>query len=392
MDMPGKALRGLRVLEFSAGSRAGQYCGQCLGDLGADVVRVDGAWPPDMTFCAASHTTYHAAFNRNKRALDVDPASGRALLRQLCGRADVLLDALPAGRLDALGIGWSDLSRIAPKLVYARVTPASVPGGACAPDAADLMMEAAGGYMGITGGRDGAPSRLGTSALEVMTGVNCQSAILAALFQRAATGQGQYLSTSVLESEIAFLANAAVEHLLGGPQPKRWGSEHAQQVPYKAFRTVDGWIVVAAGFQNLYEAFARVLGRPDLARDARFASMAGRVEHRDALYAELDAETARYPAADLLRQLENAGVPCAPVNDLAQVFAHRQVLHHGLRVDLADAPPDAPHPHAVLGPAARYSAFPVTDGWTFPPGPGQHTEHVLRDWLSPSNLSESSTP
>ncbi len=381
MATAGKALRGLRVLEFSAGSLAGQHCGQCLGDLGADVVRVDGVWPAD----AAHPPAYHPAFNRNKRALATDPQKARTLLRQLCGQADVLIDALPAGRLDALGLGWSDLSPIAPRLIYARVTPASVPGGVSSQDAADLMAEAAGGYMGITGGRDGAPSRLGSSALEVVTGINCQSAILAALFQRASTGQGQRLSTSVLESEIAFLANAAVEHLLGGPQPKRWGSEHAQQVPYKAFQTADGWIVVAAGFQNLYDAFMRVLGRPDLAHDARFATMAGRVEHRDALYTVLDAETARHRTADLLHRLEAAGVPCAPVNDLEQVFAHRQVRHHGLRIDLPDGP------HAVLGPAARYAAFSVTDGWTSPPAVGQHTGRILEDWLTPSPLTESST-
>ncbi|WP_231586364.1 CaiB/BaiF CoA transferase family protein [Cupriavidus basilensis] len=372
----GKALRGLRVLEFSAGSVAGQYGGQCLGDLGADVVRVDGAW--------TAGAACHAAFNRNKRSLSADPhtGEGRELLRRLCSRADVLIDALPAATLDGLGLGWPELSRAAPRLVYARVVPAVMPAGPAPQDAADLLAEAAGGYMGITGGRDGAPSRLGTSALEALAGVNCQSAILAALFQRAATGLGQHVSTSVLESEIAFLANAAVECLLGGPQPARWGSEHAQQVPYKAFRTADGWIVVAAGFQNLYAAFVQELGRPDLAADARFATMSGRVQNRAALYAALDAETARHGTGDLLRRLERSGVPCAPVNDLAQVFAHRQVRHRGMRVDLPGGRPGA---RAVLGPPARYSAFAVAEDWMAPPVAGEHTESVLQDWLAPAD-------
>jgi len=368
-----KPLHGLRVLEFSTGSIAGQYCGQLLGDLGADVVRVDPA--------AAAEPFHHAAYNRNKRSLRLDPTTdaGRAQLRQLCLQADVLIDALPIGTLSRLGLNWMALADAAPRLVHVSIMQSASSATAAEQDRTDLMTEAAGGYMGLTGGRDGTPSRLGTSAFEMLTGMNCHAAILAALFQRAATGRGQHIEASVLESEIAFLVNAGMECMLGGPQPQRWGSEHAQQVPYKAFPTADGWLIVAAGFQKLYEAFVQALGRPDLVTDERFAILAGRVSHREALYAILDAETKRHGTAALLEQLEAGGVPCAPVNDLAQVFEHRQVRHHGMRIML-------PGGAEVLGPATTYSAFAVTEDWTPPPSHGEHTAQVLRDWLAPAAL------
>jgi succinate--hydroxymethylglutarate CoA-transferase len=186
------------------------------------------------------------------------------------------------------------------------------------------------------------------------------------------------VETSLLESEVAFLANAALEYLMTGVEPQKWGSEHAQQVPYKAFKTADGWAVIGAGFQHFYEAFVKILDREDLATDARFADMAGRVTNREALYAILDAEVRKHKTDDIIAALEKAKVPCAPVNNMQQVFSHRQVKHRKMQVTLH-------HPTygsvPSLGPAARYSSFDVTQGWTAPPVLGEHTRSVLQEWL-----------
>jgi succinate--hydroxymethylglutarate CoA-transferase len=236
--------------------------------------------------------------------------------------------------------------------------------------------------MSITGDRDGAPIKLGTSAFDMLAGMNCQTAILAALLQRGRTGRGQKVDTSLMESEVAFLANAALEYLITGNEPQKWGSEHAQQVPYKAFKTADGWAVIGAGFQNFFEAFAKLLGRPELTTDERFREMSGRVTNRETLYSILDEEVAKWKTADIIAALEAARVPCAPVNNMEQVFNHRQVRHRGMRVDLQ-------HPTygavPVLGPAARYSAFDVVEGWTAPPQLGEHTGEILKEWLDASD-------
>jgi succinate--hydroxymethylglutarate CoA-transferase len=294
-------------------------------------------------------------------------------------KADVVLENFRPNVLKRFKLDYESLAKERPSLIYASISGFGPDGPDADQGAFDLTIQALGGYMSITGDRDGAPIKLGTSAFDMLAGMNCQTAILAALLQRATTGVGQKVDTSLLESEVAFLANAALEYLITGVEPQKWGSEHAQQVPYKAFKTFDGWAVIGAGFQNFYEAFVKILGRPDLATDPRFKEMDGRVTHREALYAVLDAEVLKFTTAEIIAALEAARVPCAPVNNMEQVFGHRQVKHRKLRLDL-----EHPSYGAVptLGPAARYSAFDVTDGWTAPPLVGEHTDSVLKEWLA----------
>jgi len=379
-----KPLAGIRVLDFTR-FFAGPYCAQLLGDLGAEVVKVEipqggdplrGQGPP---FHHGNGITFYAT-NRNKRSLTLDMQSeeGKRLARSLCLKADVVLENFRPDVMPRLGLAYEDLAPGAPRLVYASISGFGPDGPDAMQGAFDLTIQALGGYMAITGERGGPPIKLGTSAFDMLAGMNCHAAILAALLQRTSTGHGQKVTTSLLESEVAFLVNAALEYLLVGREPEKWGSEHAQQVPYKAFRTADGWAVIAAGFQNLYEAFCGVIGRADLATDERFRDMAGRVTHRATLYAILDAEVARFATADLMGKLEAAKVPCAPVNRMAQVFAHPQVRHRRMQVTLTHpAYGDVPS----LGAAAKYSAFDVTDGWTAPPLLGEDTDGVLSDWL-----------
>lgn len=382
--MASKPLSGIRVLDFTR-FFAGPYCAQLLGDLGADVVKVEipdggdplrGQGPP---FHHGNGITFYAT-NRNKRSvtLDLQSDAGKATARKLCLAADVVLENFRPDVMPRLGLGYEHLAPDAPRLVYASISGFGPDGPDRLQGAFDLTIQALGGYMAITGEPGGPPIKLGTSAFDMLAGMNCQAGILAALLQRATTGRGQKVETSLLESEVAFLVNAAMEYLLTGYEPRKWGSEHAQQVPYKAFQTADGWAVIAGGFQNLYEAFMKVLGREDLVADPRFAKMAGRVTNRVELYRILDAEVRKFGTDDLIAQLEAGKVPCAPVNDMAKVFAHRQVQHRRMQLSL-----EHPTYGAVpsLGSAIKFSGFDVHEGWTAPPLLGEHTGDVLRDWL-----------
>ena len=380
-----KPLSGIRVIDFSR-FFAGPYCAQLLGDLGADVVKVElpGGGDPlrnqGPPFLHGNGITYYAT-NRNKRSLTLDMQSeeGKKLARRLCLKADVVLENFRPDVMPRLKLDYDSLTQDHPRLVYASISGFGADGPDMNLGAFDLTIQAVGGYMSITGERGGAPIKLGTSAFDMLAGMNCHAAILAALLQRSATGKGQKVETSLLEAEVAFLVNAALEYLITGVEPQKWGSEHAQQVPYKAFRTADGWAVIAAGFPNLYAAFCRLLGREDLVTDPRFADMPGRVTYREVLYGILDAEVVKHKTEWLIAALDAVKVPSAPVNNMQQVFSHRQVRHRGMQQTLhhpsyGDVP--------SLGAAAKYSAFEVTADWTAPPLLGEDTEAVLHEWLA----------
>ena len=329
-----KPLSGIRIVDFTR-FFAGPYCAQLLGDLGADVIKVELPVTGDPLrqqgppFFAGNGITYYAT-NRNKRSitLDMQAPEGRRLARELCLKADVVLENFRPDVMKKLGLDYEGLSSEAPRLIYASISGFGPDGPDASQGAFDLTIQALGGYMSITGERDGAPIKLGTSAFDMLAGMNCQSAIMTALFQRASTGRGQKVTTSLLESEVAFLANAALEYLITGVEPQKWGSEHAQQVPYKAFRTSDGWAIIGAGFQNFFEAFVKIVGRPELAQDERFKSMSGRVSHREALYGILRCRGAEVrhrrdhrspggsPRAMRPRQQHGAGVrpPAGPAS------------------------------------------------------------------------------
>jgi succinate--hydroxymethylglutarate CoA-transferase len=380
-----KPLSGIRVVDFSR-FFAGPYCAQLLGDLGAEVVKVElpGNGDPlriqGPPFFHGNGITYYAT-NRNKRSLtlDMQTEDGRKLARKLCLKADVVLENFRPDVMPRLGLGYESLAQDSPRLVYASISGFGADGPDMNLGAFDLTIQAVGGYMSITGERGRPPIKLGTSAFDMLAGMNCHSAILAALLQRSVSGKGQKVETSLLEAEVAFLVNAALEYLITGVEPQKWGSEHAQQVPYKAFKTADGWAVIGAGFPNFYESFCKLLGRDDLITDPRFADMPGRVTNREILYGILDAEVVKHNTDKLIAELEAAKVPCAPVNNMQQVFSHRQVKHRGMLQTLhhpsyGDVP--------SLGAAAKYSGFEVTAGWTAPPLVGEDTEAVLREWLA----------
>ena len=378
-------LEGIRVLDFTR-LFAGPFCTMLLGDLGADVVKVEAPagdpirrqGPPFYE----GHSMSHLAINRNKRSIVIDMKTdeGRTLARRLADCADVVVENFRPGVMARLGLGYDALAANRPALIYAAMSGMGADGPDAAKGAFDLTIQAEGGYMSITGERGGAPIKLGTSAFDLICGQYAMGAIVTALFARERTGRGQYIETSLFEGEISFLVDAAMEYLLTQRVRGKWGSEHAAQVPYKAFETADGWLVIAAGMQNLFEAFLEVLGRNNLLEDERFATLPARVAHRDTVYAVLDAEVRKHETATLAARLDAAEVPCAPVNSMAEVFAHPQALHRGMLQHVE-------HPRygriPTIGPAVKYAGLIPAEGWRAPPELGEHTDEVLRDWLGP---------
>lgn len=378
-----KPLAGIRVLDFTR-IYAGPYCTMLLGDHGADVVKVEmpegdplrHQGPP---FLHGNGMSFIAA-NRNKRSivLDLKRDEDRARAVALASRADVIVENFRPDVMKRLGLDYHALARDNPRLVYASLSGMGADGPDSDMGAFDLTIQALGGFMSITGERGGQPIKLGTSVFDLVCGLNAYSAIVLSLYRRKQTGTGQRIETSLLESEVAFLVDAAMEYLVSGHVRGRWGSEHSQLVPYKVFETADGMVVIGAGYDSVFKPFLQVLGREDLLADPRFGTQAARVENRQAVYAVLDAEVRRHATVELTARLEKAGVPNAPVNDMKQVFEHRQVLHRRM-LQWLEHPQHGAVP--TLGPAVKYSGFDVAADWTAPPAIGEHSCEVLDEWL-----------
>lgn len=381
--MQRKPLTGIKVLDFTR-LYAGPFCTMLLADLGADVVKVE---PPDGDPIRAQGPPFHdgesmsfLAVNRNKRSivLDTKRDEDREIALRLAREADVVVENFRPGVMDRMGLGYDALAAANPRLVYAAMSGMGATGPLKDKGAFDLTIQAEGGYMSITGERDGKPIKLGTSAFDLVCGQYAMSAIVTALFDRERSGRGQRIETSLFEGELTYLVDVAMEWLLAGTKRQKWGSEHSSNVPYKAFAAADGWIVIGAGVQRLYEALARVLGREDLLTDERFRTMRDRVAHRDELYAILDAEVRKWRVDDLAAALDEAAVPCAPVNDMERVFQHpqteaRHMLASARKADGSKMP--------VIGSAVKFASFDVTEGWTAPPKAGEHTAEILSEWL-----------
>ena len=383
MTQQAKPLTGLRVLDLTR-FFAGPFCTMHLGDHGADVVKVE---PPggDQTrrqgppFHAGNGMTYMAA-NRNKRSIEIDAGTeaGRQLLFRLASRADVVVENFRPPVLERLGIDHARVSQVNPGVIYASLSALGSDGPQADRGGFDITVQAEFGFMSISGERGGKAIKQGTSVFDLVSGLYAFSGIMAALLERQRTGRGQKIETSLMEAQVTFLVDAAMEYLLAGQVRERWGSEHSQIVPYKVFTTADGEMVIAAGYQTVYEPFCHAIGRPDLVTDPRFATLEARVANRDEMYRILDAEVIRHTTAEMTAMLAPAGTPNAPVNDMAAVFAHPQLLHRRMRLTLEHP---AYGPVETIGPGIKYSGFEITDGWRAPPLLGEHAAEVLADWL-----------
>jgi crotonobetainyl-CoA:carnitine CoA-transferase CaiB-like acyl-CoA transferase len=370
-------LEGLVVADLSR-VLAGPFATMLLGDLGADVIKVehpDGgdetrAWGPPFAY---GHSTYYLAVNRNKRslALDLGDEHGRRAARALAGRADVLVENFKAGSMDRFGLGYQDLARDNPGLVWCSISGFGRGAGAALPGY-DFLVQAMSGLMSITGPADGEPTKVGVAVVDVLTGLYATAGILAALRERDRTGRGQRVEVSLLGSALASLVNQASSYLCTGRPPRAMGNRHPSITPYETLATADRPLVVAVGNDGQFARLCRVLGLPEAAADPRFATNADRVRHRDELAALLERALAARGAADWVAALAGAGVPCGLVNDVGEAFALAERLGLGAVVEAGGVP-------QVANPI-RLPSSPVSYRLA-PPALGEHTAEVLR-WLA----------
>ncbi|WP_431207435.1 CaiB/BaiF CoA transferase family protein [Burkholderia cepacia] len=388
------ALSHIRVLDLTR-VLAGPWCAQTLADFGADVIKIErpGAgddtrhWGPpylkDADGADTAEAAYYLAANRNKRSVTVDIATpeGQQIVRELAAQSDVVLENYKVGQLKKYGLDYESLRAVKPDLVYCSVTGFGQTGPYAHRAGYDFIVQGIGGFMSITGERDGepggGPQKAGVAIADLATGLYSTIAVLAALTHRDRTGEGQYIDMALLDVQVALLANMNTNFLASGKPPVRWGNAHPNIVPYQTFQTSDGWIIVAVGNDGQFRKFVEAGGRPQLADDERFATNPSRVRHRDTLVPILAEMVKARGKADWIDVLEAAGVPCGPINDLDEVFDNEQVVARGMQVSL-------PHPSGadakLVRNPIRMSATPP-DARTAPPLLGAQTDDVLRDML-----------
>jgi len=344
-------LTGIRVLDLTR-VLAGPWCTQNLADLGAEVIKIErpgagddtrGWGPPYMKDEQGRETTeaaYYTSANRNKQsvALDIATPKGAEAVRELARRCDVFVENFKVGGLSKYGLGYEQIRAINPGIVYCSITGFGQTGPYASRPGYDFMIQGMGGLMSITGERDdlpgGGPQKAGVAVADLMTGMYSSVAILAALYERKASGLGQYIDMALLDCQVAMLANQNMNYMASGVSPTRAGNAHQNLVPYQVFAAADGHLIVAVGNDSQFRAYCGVIGRPDLADDARFMKNSGRVVNRDALIPML-AEAMRLRGRDeWLVSLEAAGVPAGPINNIQQVYEDPQVLARGLQLEV----------------------------------------------------------
>ncbi len=386
-----RPLESIRVLDLTR-ALAGPYCTMMLGDLGAEVIKVERphsgdesrGWGPPFVGKPygpyPGESAYFLAVNRNKRSITVNlqTTEGQEIIRRLAAISDVLVENYRTGDLDRFGLGYQDLHRLYPHLIYCSISGYGRTGPYADRPGYDAILQAEGGIMSLTGPVEGPPSRVGIPIIDITSGMFAATAILAALRVREKTGEGQWIDISLFDSHIALLTNAASNYLNGGESPRRLGNAHPNITPYEVFPTRDGWIMVGAANERQWELLCAILQRPDLKDDPRFASNSQRVAHRAALVEELNRVFSQRDTQDWLLELRQAGLPCAPINTLPEVFAdpHTQARQLILEVD---------HPTAgkvrMTGFPYKFSTTPA-DLHSPPPGLGQHTEEILTSLLN----------
>jgi glutaryl-CoA transferase len=372
-------LEGLHVVDLSR-ALAGPYCTMMLGDLGADVIKVEvpgvgdesRQWGPPFE---GGESSYFLGANRNKRGitLNLKAPEGLAILWQLIEQADVLVENFSPGKLEQLGVSYEAASARNPRLVYCGISGFGREGPEAQKPAYDIIAQGMSGLMSVTGTPDGDPMRLGPAISDVLAGVFGAWGILAALFARERTGRGQRVDATLLAADLASMPNIVARYFATGVAPQRIGNSHAQIAPYDALRAADGFVLAAPANEELWRRFCGALALEPLLADARFATNRLRVEHRPALLEAIQARTSQLTRADILDRLEAARVPCGPIRDIAEAYSSEQA-------ELMDLAPRMAHPTAG---EIRTTAIPVTLSETPgalrlpPPLLGQHTAEVL---------------
>jgi len=389
-----RPLEDLRVLDISR-ALAGPYCAMMLGDLGADVIKVElpgqgdesRSWgPPFVGKPYGSYpgeSAYFMAMNRSKRSLTVNLKNfeGQEIIKRLACLSDVLVENFRTGVLNKVGLGYEDLHSLNPRLIYCSISGYGRTGPYAERPGYDFILQAEGGIMGITGPVDGPPYRVGVSIIDLTTGMFASTAILAALHWRETTGVGQLIDLSLLETSAAILANVATNYLVGGIEPKRMGNEHFNIAPYQVFRARDRWFTLGALTVRQWERLCQVVGLPELKDDPRFTTNQERVINREALALLLNDSFAKQDACFWLEELQLAEIPSGPINTIQDVFNHPQSTTREMKLEIE-------HPTAgVIGlPGFPYKMSETPAELRRPPPLlGEHTEEILMELLGYSS-------
>jgi formyl-CoA transferase len=377
------ALEDVMVLDLSR-VLAGPYCTMMLADLGAEVIKVEvpgrgddtRQWGPPF---AGGESAYYLSTNRGKKSITVNLKTqrGREIVRDLVCRADVVVENFRSGTMDEWGLGYDALSVANPYLVYCAITGYGQTGPYSQRPGYDFIIQAQGGIMSITGPEEGPPMKVGVAIVDITAGLYAAVAILSALHERVQSRQGQYVDISLLDAQVAWLANVGSNYLVSGQRPNRFGNAHPNIVPYESFLAKDAWIAVGVGNDRQWQRLCSVAGWNDLAEDARFLTNPLRVNNREILVGILNERFLERTANEWVETLLEAGVPCAPINSVDQVFADPQVLARDMLMEL-------PHPTAgsvrLAGSPFKLSRTPSSPGAP-PPLLGQHTEEILKSHL-----------
>lgn len=395
-DTPTGPLAGLRVFDLTR-ILAGPTCTQLLGDLGADIIKIERPgqgddtrkWGPPYIKNTEGEDTkesaYYLSSNRNKRslAIDISKPEGQALAKRLIAQSDILVENYKVGGLAKYGLSYEDLKDEFPDLIFCSITGFGQTGPYAPRAGYDYLAQGIGGIMSLTGESDGPPMKVGVGIADVMCGMYASSAILAALHHRTKTGEGQHIDLALLDSQVSWLVNEGLNYLTSGNVPSRLGNEHANIVPYKVMPAADGFFILAVGNDRQFKSFCDYAGAPELAEDPRFITNSDRVKNREALYALLPEVTKRKTQQEWVDGLAGIHVPSGPVNSLDQVFEDPQVQARGMKLTM-------PYPEAQSGEVdlianpIKYSGTPVTYRRP-PPTAGQHSQEVLHELL---DLSE----
>ena len=389
------ALSHLRVLDLSR-ILAGPWATQMLGDLGADIIKIERprsgddtrSWGPpfadaitgDADRDAAARSAYFCSVNRNKRSLAIDLTSveGAAILRDLAAKCDVLVENFKVGGLAKYGLDYDSVKQVNPRIVYCSITGFGQDGPDSTRAGYDFMIQGMGGLMSVTGEPGGMPMKIGVALVDVLTGTNAATAILAAVMHASRTGDGQLIDMSLFDVSVASLANQALNYLVSGDVPGRLGNAHPNIVPYQAFATKDGHIILAVGNDSQFRKFCAVAGLDDLADDPTFATNRARVTNRNKLLPHIEAAFALHATGWWLDELAKVGVPAGPINPIDGVLAEPQALHRGLKLQIPDelngGVPGVASPLRLTATPPRASLP--------PPRLGAHSREVLRDLLA----------
>lgn len=375
-DLP---LSGIRVLDLSR-ILAGPYCTMMLGDLGAEIIKVErpGAgddtrtWGPPF---ADGESAYYLCCNRNKKSITIDLKKPRGveLVKELAKDADVLVENFTPGLMKKFGLDYAALSKSNPGLIYCSITAYGQDGPYRDRPGYDMVLSAVGGLMGITGERNGKPVKVGVAITDVVTGVYTSGAIMASLIRRGRTGRGQHIDASLLDIQVSCLANIASNYLVAGKEAQLWGTEHESIVPYQVFETTDRPIAIAVANQKMWLNFCDLVGKEEWKNDPRFETNPRRVENREALLA-LIADIMKEKSCDeWMEGFLAASIPCGPVNSMESLFSDPQILYRGM---IAEAPHPTIETLRMVAPPIKYSEAPVSVR-SAPPLLGEHTDEIL---------------